>query len=149
MKELYSPAGEMELLLLRSVLEDAGLPYFVRNDTFGSLYPGLYAEAFNRKQIYVPEVHFEEAAYLVREFLSRAGGEPPAPAAAQAPDGPLERWLHRVLSWLDGLSGRETPAEPPPLRLIRNDQPLPPARRDGSSDRRPPLRLVRRDRAGP
>jgi hypothetical protein len=147
MKELYSPDGEMELLLLRSVLDDAGIPYFVRNDTFGGLYPSLYAEAYNRRQIYVPEVHYEEAAVLVREFLSRTGSDASA-AQRGAADGPLERWLHRVLHWWAGLTGGAEPTSRPPFRLIRNDRPLPP-QADEADDRRPPLRLVRRDRAGP
>jgi hypothetical protein len=160
MRELYSPDGEMELLLLRSVLDDAAIPYFVRNDVFGSLYPALYAEAYNRKTVCVPEAHFDEATALVREFLSRTGGPVPVKGSAPAgdePHGPLGRLVHRALAWLESLGRGDDEEAKPVLRLIRNDRPLP-AADDGSDDgdgddgggspRRPPLRLVRTSRRG-
>lgn len=156
MIELYSPRGEMELLFLRSILDDAGIPYFIHNDTFGSLYPGRFAESYNRKILYVPEPHLGEARSLLREFFQRTG-EPPevlAPSGAAAlldralqeaerrwpphRRGPWARRLWRALAaW--GLNREPGPRDR--FHLIRNESPrntdtVPPARD------KPPLRLL-------
>ncbi len=134
MVELYSPRSEMELLMLRSILEDAGLRYFVRNDTFGSLYMSPYVEAYNRKTLYVPAHELDEAAALLGEFFQRTGDPPPAPP--EEPPGLFGRLLVRLAGWL----GERPDASRPSLRVIRNERPLPPPRR---ARERPPLRLIR------
>lgn len=171
MIELYSPRGEMELLLLRSILDDAGILYYVHNDTFGSLYSGRYAEAYNRKTIYVPEVHLAESRVLMREFLERTGqagrvDETQAPprlvvllhqlleeAARRWPPhrrGPVAR---RIWQRLDAWGWTVERGDPRHrgFHLIRNDSPRPAVRDSGGrgDDSRgddgggaPPLRLV-------
>jgi hypothetical protein len=147
MIELYSPRGEMELLVLRSILDDAGIPFFVRNDTFGSLYQSPYAEAHNRKTICVAQIDRDEASVLVREFLRRTGTPPrrrddaEEAAAAAAPQRLVARLLDLVERW-----SRRLGLEPEDdagdlrrrLRVIRNEAPDPPSRRGD----RPPLRLL-------
>ena len=152
MIELYSPRGEMELLMLRSIFDDAGIPYYVRNDSFGSLYLLRYAEAYNRKTLCVARVDREEASFLVREFLRRTdgGAEQPAeaPAAEAAPPGRLLAGLLAVLGrWIERTQRREDPADElrRRFRVIRNDEPQAAAEAgDGSSDggTAPPLRIV-------
>ena len=151
MKKLYSPRGEMELLILRSVLEDAGIPFFVRNDTFGSLYMARYAEAYNRKVVYVPEALYDEAAVLLEEFLERtgAGEELAAEREAEQEPGALGRLVHRLLALVAPHLAPE-PTERPTLTVIRNDGP--PSGESGDEGeepadaeeayRRPELRLV-------
>ena len=53
--ELYSPESEVEGLLLRSVLDGAGIHYFVKNDTFAGLVPGPLIAQCNRRIFLVPE----------------------------------------------------------------------------------------------
>lgn len=73
MIELYSPADEVELALIRSLLDAAEIPFFVHNDHFGSMYVGLSIKHFNRKTVMVfPE--FEESAKdLLADFLQKQG----------------------------------------------------------------------------
>jgi hypothetical protein len=154
MIDLYSPLGEMELLILRSILDDAGIPYFIRNDTFGSLYQSPYAEAYNRKTICVARIDRDEASVLVREFLRRTGpaaGATVAGAAAadeEHPAAPPQRLLAGLLRLLDRCSRRLRPRPADPaadlrrrLRVIRNDAPDAPESA-GDAVGRPPLRLL-------
>jgi hypothetical protein len=155
MIELYSPRGEMELLILRSILDDAGIPYFIRNDTFGSLYQSPYAEAYNRKTICVARIDRDEASVLVREFLRRTGPAAGATVAGAAaaqdeahPAAPPQRLLAGLLRLLDRCSRRLRPRPSDPaadlrrlLRVIRNDAPDAPEAA-GDEAGRPPLRLL-------
>lgn len=135
MVQLYSPRSEIDLLILRSLFDDAGIRFYVRNDTFGSLYLGPHIEAYNRKILCVSEVDLDDARALLAEFLEHTGGEmePAAP-----PRTLLERILQRIV---DRFAPR--PPEPPRLRLIRGGRSgaRPAGTRRG---RRPPLRLVGR-----
>ncbi len=79
MIELHSPDSEGELLFLKSLLDEAGLPYYVHNERFGSLMAGPQIAHYNRKAIWVHEGDREEAAALIGDFLERTGvREPPA-----------------------------------------------------------------------
>lgn len=139
MVQLYSPRSEPDLLLLRSLFDDAAIRYSVRNDTFGSLYIGPHVEAYNRKILCVSEVDLDDARALLAEFLERTGREADEPP----PSTLLERLLERVLQrFLDRFAPRPPQPEPPRLRLIRGGRTArgaTPAER-----RRPTLRLVRR-----
>lgn len=118
MIELLSPRGEAELLLLKSILDDAGLPYFVKNDVFGSLAVGPQIEHYNRKTIYVAAEDADEARALVAEFRARTeSGE--REVARPAPKDLLRMVVELVLfGWF--MPGRRArPASPPQLRLIR------------------------------
>jgi hypothetical protein len=135
MVQLYSPRSELDLLLLRSLFDDAAIRYYVRNDTFGSLYLGPHVEAYNRKILCVSEVDLDDARALLAEFLERTGREADEPP----PRTLLERLLQR---FLDRFVPRPPQPEPPRLRLIRGGRTggaTPPAQR-----RRPTLRLVGR-----
>jgi hypothetical protein len=44
MKKVYSPQNEVDLSLIRSFLDGAGIRYFVHNDHFGSLRIGPVIE---------------------------------------------------------------------------------------------------------
>jgi len=72
MKRLYIPTDESELVFLKSFLDAEGLPYFVLNDNFGSMYSGVYMNNFNAKTIMVPEEFFEDAKELILSVLEDA-----------------------------------------------------------------------------
>lgn len=136
MVQLYSPRSEIDLLILRSLFDDADIRYYVRNDTFGSLYLGPHIEAYNRKILCVAETDLDDARALLAEFLAHTGGDsPPAPPP---PRTYLERLLQRIV---DRLAPRPPVPEPPRFRLIRGGRGAagPPAVK-----RRPRLRLVDR-----
>jgi len=143
MIELYTPRSEAELMILRSILEDAGVRLFVRNERFGSLFAlSPHAEAHARTTLCVAECDLEEAEALLAEFLRRTGREhlltPPEPQ----PPGRLAACLSRLAACLSRLAAwveRRRPAGAPPrLRVIRNAAPL-----AAGAGERPPLRLVR------
>ena len=75
MIELYSPANEVELALLKSVLDAEEINYFVRNDNFGSLEIGPKIELFNKKMIVVQDDQYEKAKELLADYLSTTENE--------------------------------------------------------------------------
>lgn len=75
MKKLYIPTDESELVFLKSLLDAEGLPYYVLNDNFGSLYSGVYMNNFNAKTIVVPEEFYEDAKALILSVLEDASFE--------------------------------------------------------------------------
>lgn len=146
--ELYSPESEVEGLLLRSVLDGAGIHYFVKNDTFAGLVPGPRIALCNRRIFLVPEEEITEARHLLEELLDKTT----APEPQQYPLREKIRMVFEVLffGWfLPGRRGRRTP----PLRLVHSAAPSddePPRRtpdersptpRRGPPES-PPLRLV-------
>ena len=75
MLELYSPSNEVELALLKSILDAEEINYFVRNDNFGSLEIGPKIELFNKKMIVVQDDQYEKAKELVSDYLSATENE--------------------------------------------------------------------------
>ena len=72
MKKLYIPADESELVFLKSFLDAEGIPFYVLNDNFGSVYPGVYMKGLNAKTIMVPEELFDEAKALIKSAVEDA-----------------------------------------------------------------------------
>ena len=69
MVKLYSPKTEVELALIRSLLDAENIPYYVQNDHFGSLEVGPPVHHFNVKTIVVAEEHRDRAVELITDFL--------------------------------------------------------------------------------
>lgn len=119
MAELHSPAGEPELLLLRSVLDGTGIFYFVKGDVFGSLTLGPQIDHYNKKTIYVHPDDLQEARALVAEFLSKTA-EPRRAAARDLRLRDVLRMVLEVLVFGWFMPGRRhRSARSPELRLIR------------------------------
>lgn len=76
MKKLYIPKDESELAVIKSILDSAELPYYVRNEYFGSLYIGVAMGSFNSKPIFVPEDYYDDAKELLSEIVSEDEFEP-------------------------------------------------------------------------
>ncbi|ALC15313.1 hypothetical protein DSOUD_0523 [Desulfuromonas soudanensis] len=78
--KLYSPDNEIELALIKSLLEGSDIPYYVQNDHFGSMYIGPQIRLFNRKMVMVPPAYEEGAKEVLADFLrnQEAGAETPA-----------------------------------------------------------------------
>lgn len=73
MIDLYSPQNEVELALLKSILDSEGIRYFIRNDNFGSLEVGPRIGLFNAKMIEVQDDQYERAKELLTDYLKRTG----------------------------------------------------------------------------
>lgn len=76
MIKLFSPENEVQLALAKSLLEAEGIPFFVHNDHFGSLYVGIQIEYLNRKTIMVDEVYEARAKEVIVDFLGQDSAEP-------------------------------------------------------------------------
>ena len=72
MKKLYIPSDESELVFIKSVLEADGIPFYVQNDNFGSLYSGAYMNYFNAKTIQVPEEYYDDAKEIIKSVIPGA-----------------------------------------------------------------------------
>ncbi len=78
---IHNARDDIELLGITTWLEAEGIPHFVRNQNFSSLYPGTAIPYFNEKSVCVPEDFAAAARAVVREFLQQTGqneqtGEP-------------------------------------------------------------------------
>ena len=76
MIKLFSPENEVQLALAKSLLEAEGIPFFVHNDHFGSLYVGIQIEFLNRKTIMVDEAYEARAKEVIADFLRQEIAEP-------------------------------------------------------------------------
>jgi hypothetical protein len=74
MEPVYTPASEVELRLLMALLEAEGIPCFIRNEHFGSLYPGpVHLEGINARTLMVPAAHASAARALIGAHLGLDG----------------------------------------------------------------------------
>lgn len=121
--ELYASRTEAELLLLRSILDDAGIYFFVKNDVFGSLALGPQIDHYNRKTVYVHASQAGEARALLSEFLDKTALGDPTPVEDLRLTDVLRMVAELlVFGWFMPGRKRRSP-RPPKLRLIRGGQP--------------------------
>lgn len=64
MEHIFECYDEGELSVIKSLLEANGIPFFIHNEHFGSLYPGP-AMAINRRIVMVQEIDAERARILL------------------------------------------------------------------------------------
>ena len=68
MIKIFCPRDEVELAIAKSILDSENIPYYVKNEHFGSLYAGPAISFFNEKTIFVNE-EFKEAALELLDNL--------------------------------------------------------------------------------
>ena len=108
MKKLYTPSDESELVFLRSMFEASGMPYYVLNEHFGSMYSGAYMSSLNAKTIMVPDEVYEDARDLIRSVKGDAVFEEDRGGDEGSGEGPLETVLNFLtLGWLFPASGKK------------------------------------------
>jgi len=66
---LYSPNDELELAMLRGLLDTDGVHYFVLNDYFGSMRIGPKVDLINKKTIMVAPDDRNRAQEIISNFL--------------------------------------------------------------------------------
>lgn len=69
MINLYSPNSEMELAMIKSLLDAEEINYFVKNDNFGSMEVGPQIALFNKKMIMVQDNQHERSSELINDYL--------------------------------------------------------------------------------
>ena len=76
MIDLHSPNNEIELAMIKSILDSEEIDYFVKNENFGSLEVGPQIALFNKRMIMVREDQYERASELIKDYLKEtARGE--------------------------------------------------------------------------
>jgi len=136
---IYTPRKEAELLAIRALLEAEGIPFYVHNDHFGSVYPGLPMAGFNARRVMVPEAHAERAREILEGVLgpsesSLSTDAPASDGGAQSAVGRgwrerLRAGLVRLVRWLR--FGRR-PRRPPLAVVPGGRDERPPGRRRGT-----------------
>ena len=71
MVKLIEPLDQGELAFVKSLLDANGIRYFVQNEHFGSLYPGLPSVA----SVVVDEADAKRAGKLIRRLVKRQEAE--------------------------------------------------------------------------
>jgi len=71
MIKVYVPNDELELSMIRGLLESEHIHYFVHNDHFGSMKVGPQIELFNKKTVMVASADANRAKHIIEEFLER------------------------------------------------------------------------------
>ncbi|MGH7848942.1 MAG: DUF2007 domain-containing protein [Thermodesulfobacteriota bacterium] len=108
MKRLYTPSDESELVFLKSMFEASGMPYYVQNEHFGSMYVGSYMSSLNAKTIMVPDDIFDDAKDLILSVKGDAVFEDERRGGGDGGESPLETLLKYLpLGWLFPGSGRK------------------------------------------
>ena len=74
MRAVYRPQTLIELAVAESVLEANGIPYFVHNRGFASLYPGIQIDLYNAHTIMVPPSAEESAREVLAHYLCDVPG---------------------------------------------------------------------------
>ena len=68
---LVSPESDPEIVTIVAMLEAHGIPCYVRGGGFGGLFPGVQINAYNTRDIMIPEEKTAQALELLRDFQSQ------------------------------------------------------------------------------
>ncbi len=83
---LYSPDNEIDLALIKGILDGEGIPYFVHNEHFGSLKVGPQIPLFNQKTLMVDDRYKDHAASVIKNFLENTKPETARASGGSWPD---------------------------------------------------------------
>src|SRR5579863_10179362 len=92
---LLSPESDSEIATIVAMLDARGIPSFVRGGGIGGLLPGVQINAYNTRDIMVPEEKAAEALELVRDL--EAQQSPPAGSLSAPRRGKLRNLLEFLL----------------------------------------------------
>jgi len=69
MKKVYVPRNDSELVILKSILEEYEIEYFIQNENFGNAFNG-YTIPLNEKTIMVDDADYEKTKQIIEDFLA-------------------------------------------------------------------------------
>ncbi|MGC9519101.1 MAG: DUF2007 domain-containing protein [Desulfuromonadaceae bacterium] len=81
MQKIFTPENEIELVMVKGLLEAAQIPFYVRNDHFGGLYIGPQIQHFNQRAIMVPPEYAARSKEIIAEFIATQQQVEPEPPA--------------------------------------------------------------------
>jgi len=65
--KIYSTPRHSEILLIKSILDGQGIPYYIKGENFGTLYGP--ADGLSSMDIMVKQENFEDAQLLLRDLI--------------------------------------------------------------------------------
>jgi len=65
--KIYSTPRHSEILLIKSILDGQGIPYYIKGENFGTLYGP--ADGLSSMDIMVKQENFEDAQLLLKELI--------------------------------------------------------------------------------
>ena len=68
----YTPRNEVELAMLKGLLAQEGISFYVQNENFGALKAGPQIPLFNARTIMIPKEQYLEAKEIINGFMSSA-----------------------------------------------------------------------------
>lgn len=68
--KLIEPQDEVQLAMIQGLLDGDNIPYFIQNEHFGNLYPGV-STPLNKRVIMVDETDFARAETALGEFKDK------------------------------------------------------------------------------
>lgn len=74
MTPLYTPTSEPEAVVISSLLEAYGIPFFIRGGAFGKLCPGVHISPYSTQTFMVDAAKLAFARELIAEFTKDQAG---------------------------------------------------------------------------
>jgi hypothetical protein len=75
MINIYSPNDEVELSMIRGLLESEGVNFYVHNDHYGSMEIGPRIDLINKKTVLVAPEDADRARQIIKYFLESSTPE--------------------------------------------------------------------------
>jgi hypothetical protein len=75
MIKIYSPNDEVELSMIRGLLESEGVDFYVHNDHYGSMKVGPRIDLINKKTVMVAPKDADQARQIITDFLGNSTPE--------------------------------------------------------------------------
>lgn len=88
------------------MFEASGMPYYVQNEHFGSMYMGAYMSSLNAKTIMVPEDIYDDAKALIMSVIRNAEFEDDRRGEDDMGPGLLELLLQSLGRLVTSLRGK-------------------------------------------
>jgi hypothetical protein len=88
MQKIFTPENEIELIMVKGLLEAAQIPFYVQNDHFGGLYIGPQIQHFNQRAIMVAPEYAVRSKEIIAEFIATQQQVKPE-SSAQVERSPL------------------------------------------------------------
>ncbi|MFA6687159.1 MAG: DUF2007 domain-containing protein [Desulfuromonas sp.] len=118
MQKIFTPENEIELIMVKGLLEAAQIPFYVQNEHFGGLYIGPQIQHFNQRAIMVAPEYAARSKEIIAEFLATQQQVEPESSAQTGHTSALEklRLLGEALlcGWIVPRKRRRKRAESPP-----------------------------------
>jgi len=118
---LVSPDSDPEIVAIVAMLEAHGIPCYVRGGGFGGLFPGVQINAYNTRDIMIPEEQTAAALELLKDFQSRPAD--PEESVAPRKSGRLRNLLEILLfGWFVPRSPTHTEKGNAPVASTSNNR---------------------------